>query len=46
MCEICLWMMNDIKWLLRHNIFKKGETIVEIYLGCVLFVDLLNKEVS
>jgi len=37
---------EDIKWRLRHNIFRKGDTIVEICLGCVLFVDLLNKEVS
>jgi len=37
--------VKDMKWWSRYNIFRKGDTSVEI-VECVLFVDLINKDVS
>jgi len=37
--------VNDIKWWSRHNIFRKGDTRVEIIRMCIIW-EIWFKEVS
>jgi len=39
--NVCEWYVMVVE----HSIFRKGDTHVEICLGCALFMNLFNKEV-